>query len=271
MRAILDAVWSWMITEGVKVVFGIIVFIILCKVINFVCNRVHKRLEKKNVDKTVSDTLLNFCRKGLKIILFVCFLALIGIETSAISAAIASLGLAIGLALQGSLSNFAGGIIILIMRPFKLGDYVEAAGKEGTVEKIELFYTHLVTTDNRVIMVPNSSVANGNIINYSAKHNRRLDMTFSIGYDADYEKAKELVAKCIADTGLALDEPAKPFINIAKHDESAIQLTARIWVNSANYWNLNWILMESVKKAFDENGINIPYPQMDVHIKNDAK
>ena len=263
---VLNNIWNWIITEGIKVVIGIIIFLILCKVINWVCRKIEKSLLKKQVDVTITKSAISFTRKALKVLLFISFLTLIGIETSSISAAIASIGLAIGLSLQGSLSNFAGGVIILCVRPFRIGDTITCNGETGTVERIELFYTYIVTGDNRVVMMPNADVANSKITNASAKETRRLDMTFSIAYDNDHNAARDIILREIESTNLALNEPDAPFVNIVAHNASSVDLEMRVWVKTENYQKLKWILLEKIKEAFDENGISIPFQQVDVHI-----
>lgn len=269
MSNILDSVWNWLITEGVKVVLGLVILFVLFKIINIITRKIEKALSKNKIDKTVLITVVSIIRKVLKILLIISFLTLIGIETSSISAVIASVGLTVGLSLQGSLSNLAGGIILLVLRPFKLGDYIECNDGSGTVEKIELFFTHIVTPDNKVVMVPNSTLSNGKIINYNAKKTRRLDLMFSIDYNVDYKKAKLIILNCIKESNLYLVEP-EPFVRIKAHGASSIDIVVRVWVKSSDYWDLNFYLQEAIKEAFDNNNISIPFPQMDVHIKNDA-
>ena len=268
MEKILDNVWNWLTTEGIKVVLGLIALFVLFKLINVITRKLEKGLSKNKVDKTVIITVISIIRKVLKILLIICFLTLIGIETSSISAVIASIGLTVGLSLQGSLSNLAGGIILLVLRPFRIGDFIECNDGSGTVEKIELFFTHIVTPDNKVVMVPNSTLSNGKIINYNAKKTRRLDMMFSIDYNVDFKKAKLIILNCIKESNLYLVEPA-PFVKVSAHGASSIDIVVRVWVKSSDYWDLNFYLQESIKEAFDNNNISIPFPQMDVHIKND--
>ena len=257
---------EWAKTTGLKLVIGVIVLFLLFKLINFVCSRIKKTLHKHHVDKTIEVVVLNLIRKGLKIVLFIMFIGFIGIETTSIAALITSAGVGIGLALQGSLSNLAGGLILLLMRPFKVGDYVESNGQGGTVEDIKLFYTYLITPDNKVVMIPNGNVANGTIINYSQKDTRRVDLTFSIAYEDDFEKAKALILECVKKVGLQLENPA-PFINISNHGASSIDIVTRVWCKSDDYWTIYFKMLEEVKVAFDKNGITIPYQQLDVNIK----
>lgn len=262
-----DSIFNWMKTTGLKLVIGLVLLFIIFKLINFICSRIRKSLNKHHVDKTIEVVVLNLVRKGLKIIVFLMFVGFIGIETTSIAALITSAGVGIGLALQGSLSNLAGGLILLLMRPFKIGDYVESNGQGGTVEDIKLFYTYLITPDNKVVMIPNGNVANGTIINYSQKDTRRVDLTFSIAYENDFGKAKELILECIKNTGLQLENP-EPFINVVSHGASSIDIVTRVWCKSVDYWTVYFKLLEDVKVSFDKNGISIPYPQVDVHINN---
>lgn len=261
-----DKILLWLSTTGIKVVLGLIVLLILFKLINVLAKKIQKILEKKHVDKTAEMVILNVIRTGFKIVVLCAFLGYIGIETTSLAALIASLGVGLGLALQGALSNLAGSIILILMRPFKVGDYVETNGQGGTVEDIKLFYTHIVTPDNKVVMIPNGSVANGTIVNYSSKDTRRIDLTFSIAYEDDFEKAKQIILDCIKNIGLPLENPA-PFVNVCNHGASSIDIVTRVWAKSSDYWTIYFKLLEDVKKEFDKNGISIPYPQMDVHLK----
>lgn len=266
---ILQQIVNWLTTEGLRILLGLIVLFILFKVINIVCRKIAKSLNKRNMDKALSGVVLTTSRKALKILAFICFLGYIGIETTSIAAAIVSIGVAIGAALQGSLSNIAGGVLILTTRPFKIGDYIviEANDEEGTVENIELFHTYITTNDNRVIIVPNSVASSNTVINYSLKENRRVDMVFQVAYENDFEKAKQIILDCARDTGYLLEDPA-PFVGVMAHSASSVDISAKLWCKNEDYWNLKYAMMEKVKKAFDENGISIPYQQIDVHIAN---
>lgn len=264
---ILNQVLSWLSTEGVKLVIGLFVLFILFKIINVISNKFKKRMEKKNKDKTITSVIYQILRKGLKILAILVFLGYVGIDTAGIGTVIASLGVGIGLALQGSLSNFAGGIVILILRPFKIDDYIEAQGEGGTVENIGIFYTTLVTPDNKIVMIPNGTLANGTMTNYSAKELRRVDFNFSISYDADVEKAKRVIWDVIINTKNVLDEPS-PFVRLKEYGSSAVDITTRVWVKNADYWTVYFDMMESIKEEFAKANIEIPYNQLDVHVKN---
>ena len=223
-------------------------------------------LEKREVDITISKFLKSLITVSLKVILVLPVLGYWGIQLSGIAALVASAGVAIGLALQGSLSNFAGGFIILFIRPFKVGDYIETSTYGGVVEQIGLFYTQLATFDNKQILIPNGSLSNGSLINYSAKPTRRVDLIFSVGYENDIHHVKDILTKIVENHKLILKDP-KPFIGVSAHSASSIDFVVRVWGNTENYWNIYHDLLEEVKVTFDKENISIPYPQMDLHLK----
>ena len=262
---ILTNVGNWLVTEGLKIVIAVIVFIIYCAVIKAICKRIDKSLIKKNVDETLRKVSLPWVRRVLVFIGFATVLAYLGIETSSIAAAITSIGLTIGLALQGSLSNFAGGVVVIVMRPYKIGDYIEMDSEAGTVVDIKLFYTYLRTGDNKIVIIPNSKAGNSVIINYTRQGTRRDDITFNISYDNDFEKAKDAIKECIANCEKILNDPA-PLVTVSNHGQNSIDILARYYTKTDDFWEVHWYMMEAVKKAFDKNGISIPYPQLDVHI-----
>ncbi len=262
----LKSIGSWAITEGIKVVVGVILLFILFKITNFFTKRFDKFLNRKMIEPTIVRVLVPTVRRVVKFVLVLIFLDYLGIQTASITAAIASAGVAIGLALQGSLSNLAGGIVILVMHPYKVGDYVQCDGYEGTVTDIKLFYTYLKTGDNKVVVMPNGKVSNEHIVNVNQNETRRQDLVFSISYNDDFEKAKQIILDCIKEMDYVLEDPA-PFVNITEHASSSINILARFWVPTDKYWDSKWFMLERVKKAFDENNIEIPYPQLDVHSK----
>ena len=260
-------VLSWLTTTGIKVVIAIVLWIVLFKLTNFIFRRISKRIAKRGkMDRTLSRSLIYIGRIAVKILIVVGLVGYVGIDTSGIAALLASLGVGAGLAINGTLSNFAGGMLLLVTRPFRVDDYIEAAGYSGTVEEIMIVNTKLRTPDNKVVYVPNGTLSTTSIVNYSAKDTRRLELIFSIAYKEDFEKAKALIAKICADHPLVLSEP-EPFVRVSKHNESSIDITTRVWVNKGDYWTVNFDILEAVKKAFDENGIEIPFPQLDVHMK----
>lgn len=261
---------NWIVTEGLKALVAFIVLLILFKITNVICRKLAKLMRKKKLDEAVIRVSETWARRGIKFVLFIVFIAYLGFETSSITAAIASLGVTIGLALQGSLSNIAGGIVLLVMHPYRVGDEIEIEGNTGTVEDIKLFYTYLRTSDNKLIVIPNSTAANDEIINYSTKPTRRVDLIFSISYDSDYETAKALIIDCVKGLGHALDDPA-PFVGMEAHAQSSVDVIVKYWVPTDVYYDSKYMMREAVKLAFDANGIEIPYPQLEVHTKSDGR
>lgn len=263
---LLTKIGDWIVTEGLKIVFALIVFLLFCAIIRVIFKKIDKRLQKKHVDETIRRISIPWIRRILIFIGFATLLTYLGIETSSIAAAITSIGLTIGLALQGSLSNIAGGVVVIVLRPYKIGDYIECNGESGTVEEIRLFHTYLRTGDNKIVVIPNGTAGNSVIVNYSTIATRRDDIIFSIAYDNDFDKAKELIMQCIKNCPLIMEDP-EPFVNVQAHSASSIDILARYFTKNEDFWTAHWYMMEAVKKAFDENGISIPYPQLDLHIK----
>lgn len=264
-----EYVVNWATTTGIKLVVSIIFLLIVFKIINFVCKKITKRLSKKNADATLSKVLVSFTRIGLKILAIVVVIGYLGFEVSAVTALIASAGVGISLAVQGTLSNFAGGVIIIIMRPFRLGDFITSNGQSGTVEDIKLYYTTIITTDNKVVYIPNNTLANNVIVNVSVKDKRRCDLTFSVSYDTNLEFAKNIILKVCNSTQLVLTDPATPFVEISSYADSSIDFVIRCWCKKEDYWTLYFYLMKEIKNALDENHIEIPYQQIDLHVKKD--
>lgn len=256
---------EWITSAGIKLVVGGLVLFIGWKLIKRVVRLMKAFMVRKNVDLTLSTFLESFVNIGLKIVLVICVIEYVGGQTTSLAAIIGSAGLAIGLALQGSLSNFAGGVIILMLRLFKVGDYIEGSGQAGTVEKIGIFYTNLLTPDNKVILIPNGNLSNGTVVNYSAKDKRRVDLTFSAGYEQDIIKVKRVLDEVVKSEPKILKEPSY-FIALSEHGDSAVNFVVRAWCNTEDYWTVHFNLLEKVKMRFDEEDISIPYPQMDLHM-----
>lgn len=263
-----NTVADWLTHSGIKIVIAILVLVVSFIIINAVTKSVYKRLQKKHADLTLSRVGTNAARIVLKVLVLVCLIGYLGIETASISAVIASIGVGISLAVQGTLSNFAGGVIIIVMRPFKIGDYITSNGVEGTVEDIKLFYTHIVTNDNKAVVIPNGSLANNVIVNASAKDTRRVDLVMQVAYGSDVALVKEIIRKVCGENELVFKEPA-PFVELSNMNESSLDFTVRVWCNRPDYWTVNFALIENIKKSLDENGIEIPFKQVDVHIKNE--
>ncbi len=252
---------------GLKIVVALIILIIAFKLINFLFKRLGKKLiESGRADKTVTNTLLHIGQIALKIVTVICLIGYLGIDTSGLSALVASLGVCVGLAVNGTLSNLAGGVMLLITRPFKADDYIEALGYAGTVEEVRVVTTVIRTNDNKLVYIPNGTLSTSSIVNYSAKQTRRVDLTFSISYADDFEKAKAALLKLCEEHSLVLSDPA-PFARVSGHKDSCIELTLRAWCQAADYWTVYFDMLENAKTAFDNAGIEIPFPQVDVHMK----
>ncbi len=267
-----QTVQNWLTTTGIKVVISIVIMIVSFSIINWLSKKIAKRADKKveenkKIDKTIYRTLSYVAKVGLKVLVVIALIGYLGIDTSAITALLASLGVGIGLAINGTLSNFAGGILILITRPFKDDDYIEACGYSGTVEDIRICHTKLRTTDNKVVYLPNGKLSTSEIVNYTEKDIRRVDLTFSISYSDDFEKAKKVIEDVWNQNELILKDPA-PSVRVSAQSASSIDLTAKVWCKNEDYWTVNFDMLEQVKTAFDQNGIQIPFNQLDVHIKN---
>lgn len=250
-----------------SVLFALVVFVAGHFMIKYATGRINKIVDKGKFDDTLKPFIKSFTSAALKILLIVAVISILGIETSSFVALFGTAGLAIGLAFQGTLSNFAGGVLILITKPFKVGDFIEANGFSGTVEGIQILYTNLVTPDNRVIHIPNGSLSNASIMNYSEKPFRRFEHNFRVAHDADHEKIVRVLTEVVESHPLILDDP-KPFVRMTAHSESALIYTVRAWAKSEDFWTASYDVVEQVKKRFDEEGISIPYPQVDLHIKS---
>lgn len=263
---LLDKFVSWAVDSGVRLIIGLLIISVGFKIIKKVVNKFEHFLEKRDVDVTLRRFLKSFSIGGLKAIIVLLVVTLIwDVELTGLVALFTSAGVAIGLALQGSLSNFAGGFIILLLRPFKVGDYIQAAGYEGTVEQIGVFYTHLLTIDNKVALIPNGTLSNNSLINFSAKENRRVDLIFNVSYDNNVIHVRNVLKEIIDKHPLILHDP-EPFIGIVEHAQNSVNFGVKVWCNKDDYWTIYYDLLEQVKVRFDEENITIPYPQMDLHV-----
>ena len=262
-----QAIVEWAVTVGLKLILAIIIMIISFKILNSFSKRILKRLEKRKADPTLSRVLVNVTRLSLKIVIVLCLVGFLGVQTSSIAAVLASMGVGIGLAVQGTLSNFAGGIILIVMRPFKLDDFIVAQGEQGFVEDIKLFYTVVRTTDNRVVYIPNGSLANGVIVNNSVKEIRRIEIVMDVSYDSNVELAKNVLKKVMNNHELVLKDQAI-FAEVTEYGNSSIRITARCWVKNADFWPVKFDLLREFKNEFDENHNDITFNQLDVTITN---
>lgn len=253
---------------AIGVVLALVVFWLGTKVIKWIRKIIRISMEKGNVDKGVRQFVDSLVKFALYTILIFSIGSKFGLDTTSVAAALASCGVAIGLALQGSLSNFAGGVLILVLKPFVVGDYIveDNKGREGTVKEIQLFYTKLLTVDNKTVIIPNGTLANTSLTNVTAQDKRRLDLSVGISYDADLKKAKELIEGLFqTDADILKNEDINVFVDSL--GDSAVVIGARGWVKKENYWTAKWRLTESIKLTLDENGIEIPFNQVVVHMK----
>lgn len=269
----MEAFWAFctatLIPALIKILIALVIYWLGNKLIKFILGLTEKAMEKANLDAGVQS----FLKSALKIVLFVVLvftiISYLGIATTGLAALFASAGVTVGLALQGSLSNLAGGVLILILKPFKVGEYISACGEDGTVTSIEILCTKLITTDNKVVIIPNGALANGNITNYSREEFRRVDLVFGVSYDSDLKLVKNLLQQVGERHELTLkdeEHPVTVFIN--EFGASSIDFGFRVWCNNADYWTVKWAMMEQVKEAFDANNIEIPFNQLDVHMQN---
>ncbi len=225
-------------------------------------------MEKKNVDKTLTPFFISLTDIALKTLLVVSVITYVGIPTTSFVAILGAAGLAIGMAFSGTLQNFAGGVMILVFRPYKVGDFIEAQGYSGVVKEIQIFNTILTTGDNKVIIVPNGSLSSGSLVNYSKMETRRVDFTFGIGYGDDIDKAYAAIKAVIDRKAEILKDPA-PFMAVSNLGDNSVDIVVRVWAKSADYWGVYFYMNEFVKKEFDAQNISIPFPQRDVHIIKD--
>jgi len=250
---------------GLKLLTALIVVIVGKQLVKILLKVIKVALEKANTEETVRIFIANLLNTVFTVIIFVAAINQLGVETTSIIALLGAAGLAIGLALQGSLANFASGILIVIFRPYKVGDYIEAGTNAGTVKDIQIFSTVLRTPDNKTIVVPNGSIMDGSITNYSEQPTRRIDIIASCSYEDDLDKVKQVLKTILDSEDRILTEP-KPQIAVSELAESSVNFIVRPWVNSSDYLPVMYSLLEQIKKTFDQEGISIPYPQSDIHI-----
>ncbi len=265
MAGYMDTAVEMTMTYGPQLILAIVVLIVGLWIINRVVRLMGAGMERSNTEPTLAKFLCNLSSVGLKALLLISVASMIGIETTSFIAVLGAAGLAVGLALQGSLSNFAGGVLVLMFRPYKVGDFIDAQGVMGTVHEIQIFNTILKTPDNKVIIVPNGSISNGIITNFSMEATRRVDFVFGIGYSDDIAKAKATIERLVREDSRTLSDP-EPQIVVSELADSSVNITTRVWVNAADYWGVFFDLTEKVKLTFDQEGISIPFPQRDVHV-----
>jgi small conductance mechanosensitive channel len=258
---------AYAIPWGIKLLVALVVLIIGLWLVGIITRMIGKALTTARMDAMLVRFLESITKTLLQVVVFIAALSQLGVQTTSLIAILGAAGLAVGLALQGSLANFAAGVLLLVFKPFKVGDFVEAGGVLGVVEELRVFNSVLRTPDNREITVPNGKIYNDVITNYSARDTRRIDLVVGISYDADIRKAKEIVESILNNDERVLKDPA-PTWGVMDLADSSVNLYIRPWVASADYWNARCDLLEVIKTSFDANGIGIPFPQMDVHLQH---
>ncbi|MGY3871001.1 small-conductance mechanosensitive channel MscS [Aeromonas crassostreae] len=258
-----------LIEYGVNIAAALVTLLIGYLAANLISNGVERVMKARNLDATVTHFVGSVLKYALLVFVVIAALGRVGVQTASFVAIIGAAGLAIGLALQGSLSNFAAGFLLIIFRPIKAGEFIEVAGTSGSVQSVQLFTTTLTSPDNKMVVVPNSAILNGNIINYSRMDTRRVDMTFGIGYGSDLRKAKQLLERLVSEEPRILKDQAAT-IAVAALADSSVNIVVRPWVKTADYWGVWFDFHEKVKLAFDAEGIEIPFPQMALHMQKQA-
>ena len=270
IRKFLEELGHNALSLALEVLIAIVVFFVGGRIIKFVRKLLAKALEKRDTDKGLAVFLDSFVNVSLYVVLIFIILSFFGVTTASIAAVLGSLGLTIGLALQGSLANFAGGILILFLRPFRVGDYIMEShtGKEGTVTAITIFYTKLLTVDHKIVVIPNGKLSDASITNVTGMKKRRLILNAGISYESDLKKAKEILRTLLEEDPDRIEEdPVEVYVDAL--GESAVELGARCWVKTENYWPCRWRILEEIKERFDEAGIEIPYNKLDIQIKGE--
>ena len=260
-----ETAMDYILTNGPKVIMAIVVLIIGLRIIKVLTRQSVRIMDKRDVDETLRPFLKSLVSWGLKALLFISVAGMVGIATTSFVAVLGAASLAVGLAFQGTLANFAGGVLILMFKPFKVGDLIEAQGHKGVVEEIQIFVTKLVTIQNRVVIIPNGVLSNGSLTNYTAKEHVRVDMTFGVSYNSNIEQAKAILMKVISEHPLTLDEP-KPYVGVSELADSSVNILALPHSKPEHYWDVFFDCNEKVKLELEAAGLVIPFPQRDIHI-----
>lgn len=269
LSRVLDSLIEQGAALGWTLVKALLVFIVGRFLISLINKLVQRVLLKRNIDPSIKTFVGSLIHIILMILLIVSVVGALGVQTASFAALLASAGVAIGMALSGNLSNFAGGLIILIFKPYKVGDFIEAQNLSGTVREIQIFHTVLTTTDNKVIYIPNGSLSSSAVINYSYQQVRRIDWTFGVEYGTDYAKVKGVLEEILAKDERILQEPAVPFIAMSQLADSSVNYVVRVWVNSPDYWNVYYDITRIVYERFNAEGIGFPFPQLTIHQAKD--
>jgi small conductance mechanosensitive channel len=267
-QQVIENLYTLAVRYGVKLVLALVVLIIGLMVIKAITKGMVKIMKKRDMNESLIPFLKSIMNILLKVMLIISVMGMVGIQMTSFIAVLGAAGLAVGLALQGTLQNFAGGVMILLFKPYEVGNFIEAQGFMGTVKEIQIFTTVLLTPDNRKVIIPNSPLATGAITNFSAMPTRRIDFSFGIGYTDDIDKAKNILLKMAEKDDRVLKDENPPAVMVEALADSSVNLKLRVWLKSEDYWDVNFDYTESVKKQFDAAKISIPFPQRDVHVYN---
>jgi small conductance mechanosensitive channel len=262
----IDLITKFAIEYGLRIVGAIIVLFVGLWIVKRLNKSIYRFLIKRKIDESLQPFLQSLLSALLKVLLVITVMSMVGIEMTSFVAILGAAGLAVGLALSGTLQNFAGGVMVLVLRPYKVGDYIEAQGYTGTVKEIQIFSTILVTVDNKRVILPNAGISTSSLINYTAEETRRVDRVFGISYNDDVERAKKIMLETIQSHDKVLNDPPI-FIRLVELGDSSVNITTRSWVKTEDYWDVYFDINESVYDALNKAGISIPYPQMDVHLQ----
>ena len=264
VQELIQQLTNWGISTGKQIIAALIIFLVGRLLISLINKLVAKVLARKHVDAGVQTFVKSFVNIMLTILLIVAIISKLGVDTTSFAALLASAGVAVGMALSGNLQNFAGGLIILLFRPFKVGDFIECQGVSGTVKEIQIFHTILTSGDNKVIYIPNGGLSSGTVINYSREETRRVDWTFTVEYGEDFDKVVSVINRLIEADERILNTPA-PFVNLIALADSSVNVVVRVWVKSENYWDVFFSMNKAVYATFNKEGINFPFPQLTIH------
>ena len=266
VQALSSKALEYVMAYGPKLLLAIVVLFVGFKVVNFLTKSLGILLEKRKIDPSLRPFLVSLIGIFGKFLIIISVASMIGVETTSFVAVLGAAGLAVGLALQGSLANFAGGVLILFFKPFEVGDYINADDVEGTVQEIQIFVTSVLTLDGKIVFIPNGVLSNNKITNYTKTPNRRIEFSFGIGYGDSIDKATEVLHKVIAADDRILKEPA-PTVGVVEHGDSSVNFAVHLWLENKHYWPVYFSFSGAVKKAFDEAGVEIPFPQRVVHMQ----
>ena len=268
IEKLINILISWVISAAARLVLAGIILFVGFKIAKILTKLLDKNKVLAKIDPAVRSFVKNTASIAMKVMVLISAASVLGLNMTSFITILGTIGVAVGLSLQGSLSNIAGGLIILVFKPFKIGDFVTVNGSSGIVKEIGIFYTHLTTADNVKIIIPNSVVSNETLTNASDQKTRRVDINVTVGYDSDIQKVKDILLNIANNHPDVLQEPAPPMARLSAHGDSALEFAFRSWVKSENYWDVKFDMLESIKNEFDANGISIPYPQLDVHLNS---